>query len=88
MAWLFSIRLLCKRMELAYCMAIVLISLNVWLIDVSGIWNIVYICFLEGMCVVPLAPAEMTISGSTFHPCCVMLSISGWYFCILLFIVS
>jgi hypothetical protein len=29
-AWLFFIRLLCRRIELAYCIAIVLISLNVW----------------------------------------------------------
>ena len=32
-AWLFSIRLLCRRIELAYCMAMVFISLNVWFIE-------------------------------------------------------
>ena len=28
--------------------------------------------FIEGMCVVALAPAVMTINGSTFHPLLVM----------------
>ena len=32
---------------------------------------------------IALARAVMTISGSTFHPMLVMLSISGWYFSIL-----
>ena len=35
---------------------------------------------IEGVCVVALAPAVMTISGSTFHPLLLMLSRSGWYF--------
>ena len=28
--------------------------------------------FIEGMCVVALAPAVLTINGSTFHPLLVM----------------
>jgi hypothetical protein len=66
----------------------VLISLNAWLTEFSDSLNIVSICCFDGACVVPLAPAEMTRSGSTFHPFWVILLINGWYFCILLFIVS
>jgi hypothetical protein len=42
--------------------------------------NFVSSCFIEGACVVPLAPAVMTMIGSTFQPCCMVLLISGWYF--------
>jgi hypothetical protein len=68
-AWLFSIRLLCRRIELAYCMALVFITLNVCLTEVSDILNVCSSCFIDGACVVPLAPTVMTISGSIFHPC-------------------
>ena len=44
--------------------------------------------FIEGVCVVALAPAVMMISGSTFHPLLVMLFISGWYFSVLRVMVS
>jgi len=67
----------------AYCMAMIFISLNVCLIVDSGSLNCVCRSFIEGTCVVPLTPAVMTMSGSTFHPRLVMLSISGWYFCFL-----
>ena len=50
--------------------------------------NFVSSCFIEGTCVVPLAPAVMTMIGSTFQPCCMMLLIRGWYFKIFLPIVS
>ena len=86
--WLFSIRLLCSRIDPAYCMAMVFITLNVCFIDVSHMLNFVSSCFIEGACVVPLAPAVMTMSGSTFQPRSLMSSISGWYFRILLFMVS
>ena len=66
--WLFSICLLCRRIDPAYCIAIVFIALNVCLTEVSDNLNFVSSCFIDGTCVVPLAPAEMTISGSTFHP--------------------
>ena len=53
----------------------------------SGILNFSSKTFIEGICVVALALAIMTISGSTSHPLLVMLSISGWYFSIFLTIV-
>ena len=53
----------------AYCIAIMLISLNVWLTEISDNLNIVTTYFFDGVCVVPLALAEMTKSGFTFHPC-------------------
>ena len=34
----------------------------------SGSLNFVSRSFIDGVCVVPLAPAAMTMSGSTFHP--------------------
>ena len=42
--------------------------------------NFVSIIFIEGMWRVALALAVITISGSTFHPLFLMLSISVWYF--------
>ena len=61
---------------------------NVFLIVFSRIWNVVVIFFINGVWVVPLAPAVITMSGSTVHPRSLMSSISGWYFWILLLIVS
>jgi hypothetical protein len=69
-------------------MAIVFIVLNVFLIKVSDSLNVCSSCFIDRACVVPLAPATMTISGFTFHHCWVMSLISGWYFWVLLLIVS
>ena len=46
----------------------VFISLNVCLMEVSDSLNFFSRSFIEGACVVPLAPAVMTISGSTFQP--------------------
>ena len=86
-AWLFSIRLLCRRMELANCMAIVFIALNAFLMLFSGTLNVCSSCFIDGICVVPLAPAVMTISGFIFQPCWVISLINGWYFWILLLII-
>ena len=45
-------------------------------------------CFIDGMCVVALAPATITMSGATFHPLVIMLLMSGWYFAIFLSRVS
>ena len=59
-----------------------------FLIEVSGIFSLVSRSFIEGVCVVPLAPAVMTMRGSIFHPWLVMLLINGWYFWILLLMVS
>lgn len=66
----------------------VLISLNVFWIEVSAILNFVSICFIDGVCVVALTLAVMTMSGSNVQPLLVMLLISGWYFWIFIFIVS
>ena len=50
-------------------MAIVFISLNVCFARLLGILNDCSSWFIDGVCVVPLAPAVMTISGSIFQPC-------------------
>ena len=49
---------------------------------------LVSILSIEGMYVVALAPIVTTISGSTFQPLLVTLSISGLYFYIFWIIVS
>ena len=75
-------------MEYAYCVAIMLICLNMFFIFVIGILNDVSKFFIDGMCVVPLAPATNTMSGATFQPFTVMSFMSGWYFMIFLSSVS
>ena len=65
---LFSSLLLCRIIDIACCIAMVLISLKVCLMVFSGILNFSSKIFIEGMCVVALAPTVMTINGSTFHP--------------------
>ena len=85
---MFSIFLLCRIIDPACCMAMVLISLNVCLMVVSGILRFVSRSFIEGMWVVPLALAVMTMSGSIFQPNSAMLFIGGWYLWILFIIVS
>ena len=67
-------------MECAYCVAIMLICLNVFLIFVIGSVNVVSNLFVDGICVVPLAPTTGTMSGATFQLFVVMLFMSGWYF--------
>ena len=57
-----------------------LICLNVFLIFVIGSVNVVSSFFIDGICVVPLAPATITMSGATFQPLVMMLFVSGWYF--------
>ena len=68
---------LCRIIDIACCIAMVFISLKVCLIVFSGILNFSSRIFIEGMYIVALAPAKMTINGSTFQPLLVMLSISG-----------
>ena len=75
-------------MECAYCVAIMLICLNVSFIFVIGSLSVVSSFFIDGMCVVPLAFATSTMSGATFQPFAMMLSMSGWYFVIFLSRVS
>ena len=69
-------------MECAYCVAIMLICLNMFLIFVIEIVNVVSKFFIDGICVVPLAHATSTMSGATFQPFAMMLFMSGWYFMI------
>jgi hypothetical protein len=75
-------------MECAYCVAIMLICLNVSLIFMIGSVNVVSSIFIDGICVVPLALATNTMSGATFQPFFMMLLMNGWYFMILLSRVS
>ena len=75
-------------MECAYCMAIMLICLNVFLIFEIGSVNVVSSFFIDGICVVSLAPAASTMSGATFQPFVAMLFMSGWYLLIFLVKVS
>ena len=57
-------------------MAIMLICLNVLLIFVVGSLNLVSSAFIDGMCVVALAPAAITMSGATFQPLAMTLLMS------------
>jgi hypothetical protein len=70
---------------MAYLIAIVLMFLKVFLMIGIGILNLFSSDFIEGMCVVALAPAVIIIRGSTFHPLAAILSINGLY---LLFFAS
>ena len=74
---LFSSLLLCRIIDIASCIAMVLISLKVCLMVFSGILNFSSKIFIEGMCVVALAPTMMKIIDSTFHPLLVMWFMSG-----------
>ena len=65
---------------MAYCIAIVLMFLKVFLMAVIGILKLVSSDFIDGICVVALAPVVMTIRGSSFHPLAAILAISGMYF--------
>ena len=75
-------------MECAYCVVAMLICLNVFLIFLIGIVNVLSSFFIDGICVVPLAPAASTMSGATFQPFVMMLFMSGWYFMIFMSRVS
>ena len=74
---LFSSLHLDRIIDIACCIAMVLISLKVCLIVFYGILKFSSKISIKGMCVVAIAPTMMTINGSTFHPLLVMLSISG-----------
>jgi hypothetical protein len=58
-------------------MAMVLIALNVCLMLVTCILNFFSRVSIEGVWVVPLAPAVITMSGSIFHPNAAMSFIRG-----------
>ena len=85
---LFSSLRFWTNMECAYCVAIMLICLNMFLIFVIGIVSVVSNFFIDGICVVPLAPTTSTMSGATFQPFVMILLMSGWYFMIFLSRVS
>jgi hypothetical protein len=66
--WLFSRRPFCKIVELRCWMAIVLMFIRVSLIlDFLKLYVVLRI-WIEGLCMVPLAPAKMTRRGATFQP--------------------
>ena len=44
--------------------------------------------FIDGMCVVALAPVTKTMNGATFDPLVVMLLTSNWYFVLFLSSIS
>ena len=71
---------LCRIMYIAYCMAMTLISSNVYLMLSLGILKVILILSIKGMCVDALAHAVMTIGGSTFQPLLIILFISGLHF--------
>ena len=73
----FSSLRLWTKMECAYFVAIMLISLNVFFIFVIGSVNVASNFFIDGICVVPLAPATSTMSGATLQPFVLMSFMSG-----------
>jgi hypothetical protein len=76
-------------MECAYCVAIMLICLYVsFIFVILGSLSVDFSVFIDGIWVVPHAPATGTMSGATFQPFAMMLSMSGWYFAIFLSRVS
>ena len=88
MGCLFSILLLWSYIECAYCVAIMLICLNVFLICDVGSLSFVSNSVIEGMWVVALAPDASTMSGVAFHPLALILFMSGWHLVIFLSSVS
>src|SRR6202022_900863 len=66
-------------MDMAYCMAMVLMFLKVFRMDGIGSLNLSSSSFIDGMCAAALAPAVITMSGSIFQPLAAMFSVSGFY---------
>ena len=54
-------------MECAYCVAIMLICLDVFFILMRGSLNLVFRLSIDGICVLALAHAASTMSGATCH---------------------
>jgi hypothetical protein len=73
-----------RRIDMAYFIAIILMFLKVFLMVGIGNLNLFSSDFIDGMCVVALAPAVIIIRGSTFHPLAAILSIDGLYLLFLL----
>ena len=61
----FLISFLCRIIDIACCIAMVLMSMKVCLIVSIGILSFSSKKFIEGVSVVALAPAVMTTSGSS-----------------------
>lgn len=80
----FSSLHLWTSVECAYCMAIILTCLNVFLIFITRSLSFVSKFFIDRMCVVALAPETKTMSEATFHPFVMNLLPSGWYFVVFL----
>ena len=74
---LLSIFLLCKIIDIAWCVAMMFILLKLCVMAFSRILKFSFMIFIEGMCVVTLVLVMMTSSGYTFHHVLVNLSISG-----------
>ena len=74
----FSSLHLWTSIECAYCMAITLMCLNVFLIFMTRSLSFVSKIFIDRMCVVALAPETNITSEATFHPFVVNLLTSGW----------
>src|ERR1700738_690939 len=66
-------------MDMAYCMAMVLMFLKVFRMDGIGSLNLSSSSFIDGMCAAALAPVVITMSGSIFQPRATISSISGLY---------
>ena len=77
---LFSTLLLCRIIDIAYCMAMMLISSNVYSMLSLGTLRVISILSIEGICVAALAHAVMTINEFAFHPLLIILFINGLYF--------
>jgi hypothetical protein len=75
-------------MFIAYFMAFVLSWDTIGSIIVLGIAYRFFSADIVGLCVLPLAPAMSTRSGSTFHPLALMSSIKPSYFSVFSFIFS
>ena len=69
---------------MAYYIAIVLMFLKVFLTVGVGILKLVSSDFIDGMCVMAMAPAVMTMRRSTFHHLVAILAIYGPYLLFLL----
>ena len=73
---------------MAYCMAILLMFFQIFLMVGIGILYMSSRTFIDLICVLALGLAVMTIRGSTFHPLATILSISGLYLLVLASSVS
>jgi hypothetical protein len=67
-------------MFIAYFMALTLSCETIGSIKVLDIVYKFFSANIVYFCVLPLAPAVSTRSGSTFHPLAIMSSIRLWYF--------